>query len=522
MGTYINPGNDGFARILQGEYVDKTGIIGLTNKVIGSAESFVCITRPRRFGKSFAAHALVAYYSYGCNSLELFRGLDVARDPSFTQHLNAYNLIRLDMTEFTGDFGADVVSHVQERLQADLAKEFPQVPRGDWLTASLLEVVRATGRRFVFVIDEWDAPFRDAHANEAAQERFVKFLRTLFKNASFTPEAIALAYMTGILPIKRYGTQSALTDFREYTMLDSASYAPYVGFLEADVQELSVKHAMDMSELRRWYDGYELPKVGPAYAPYSVMEACERGQCKAYWTSSEAFEMLRMHIDLDLDGLQGSIVQLLGGASVPVDVEMFNNDMREVHSRDDALTLLVHLGYLVYDGPTKTVHIPNEEVRAELRRATSQSRHAEVARIVRESEQLLVATWDLDADEVCSALQRAHDTACTPVFYNNEQALRAVIKSAYIAAADHYATIQELPSGRGIADVVYLPKRGDPSPALVVELKWNRTPQAALAQIKDRDYPAVLREWGGPILMVGVTYDPKSKEHHCSIEETLG
>jgi hypothetical protein len=334
--------------------------------------------------------------------------------------------------------------------------------------------------------------------------------------------------MTGILPIVRYGTQSALSDFREYTFLRPGPYAPFVGFTEAEVAGLAGRHHMGMAELRRWYDGYELAwmdkatgrrRVERAYAPFSVMCACEMGEVGSYWTDSEAFSSLLLYVDMDFDGLQQAILQAVGGARVRVNTHSFDNSIHDVANREDALTLLCHLGYLAYDATTGTARVPNEEVRAELTRAVSESRHTEVARIVRESDALLRATWDMDDDTVAEAISAAHDHGCAPVFYNDEQALRAVVRAAYISAADHYATVQELPSGRGLADVVFLPRRGDPAPALVVELKWDRSPEAAIAQMRDRDYPEVLRDWGGPILLVGITYDRKSKRHTCHIEE---
>ncbi len=531
MGMYVNPGNGGFRRMLADEYVDKTGLISLVNAVIGTPRGLVCSTRPRRFGKTFAAEALVAYYTCGADSRGLFEGLDISRDPSFGDHLNAYNVVRLDMTEFRGV--ADVSAEVSRAIIDDLRAKVPTAGAGDEgrvneLTSTLADYVVATGRRFVFVIDEWDAPLRERRS-KASQEDWVFMLRTLFKNFTFTADAVAACYMTGILPIVRYGTQSSLSDFREFTILRPSRYAPYVGFTETEVEALATRHGMDMGELRRWYDGYELSYVDKAtrerrvvrtYAPFSVMSACESGEVGPYWVSSEAFDSLRTYVDLDFDGLQQSIVQTLGGASVRVRTGKFENSIHDVASADDALTLLCHLGYLCYDATTSTARVPNEEVRSELANAVSESRHAEVARIVRESDALLRATWDLDEEAVAEALARAHDSGCAPTFYNDEQALRAVVKSAYIAAADHYATIEELPSGRGLADVVYLPRRGDPAPALVVELKWDRSPEAAIAQVRERDYPAVLRGFGGPILLVGVTYQRKTKRHVCRIEET--
>lgn len=530
MGMYVNPGNEGFAGILSGEYVDKTGLISLVNGVVGTPLKLVCVTRPRRFGKTFAAESLVAYYSCGCDSHGLFAGLEISRDVNYERHLNAYNVVRLDMTSFRGV--DDVAAEVARVLLPELREICPDAgmrgagPASE-LTSALTDVVDATKRRFVFVIDEWDAPLREGRS-QSSREDWVFFLRLLFKNFTFTSKAIACAYMTGILPIVRYGTQSALSDFDEFTFLAPDEYAPYVGFLESEVEGLASRHHMSMDELRRWYDGYELPHadtdsnetvIERCYAPYSVTKACRRRRVGSYWTSSAAFESLRFYVDMDYDGLQQSVLQAVGGARVPVDISSFENSIHEVSNREDVLTLLCHLGYLAYDSTAGMARVPNEEVRGELRRAIAESRHAEVARIVRDSDALLRATWDQDEDAVGEWIGRAHDDGCAPVFYNDEQALRAVVRSAYISAADHYAVVEELPSGRGIADVVYLPKRGDPAPALLIELKWDKSPEVAIAQIRDRDYPAVLRDWGGLILLVGVTYDRKTKRHTCHIEE---
>jgi hypothetical protein len=381
--------------------------------------------------------------------------------------------------------------------------------------------VRKTGQKFVFVIDEWDAPLRE-NVSSDTKRSWVFFLRQLFKNSSFTPEAIAGAYMTGILPIQHYGTQSALSDFREFTMLDPADYAPFVGLTEDEVCILAKAHHLCLDDLRAWYDGYALRDVSHIYAPFSVMEACIRGKVGPYWISSEAFESLRLYIDMDFDGLQAALVQLLGGGVVRVDTSTFNNDMHEVHNRDDLLTLLIHLGYLSYDYETSTVRVPNEEVRSELRRALEGSRHAEVARIVRTSDELLEATWNKDSARVAETIGRVHTSYTAPLYYNNEQALRAVVKAAYISARDHYARIEELPSGRGYADIAFIPRPGSDAPAMLVELKWNEPIDAAISQIRRREYPQVLEPWGQQLLLIGISYDPQSKEHSCHIGECEG
>lgn len=527
MGTYVNPENDGFAQILRGEYVDKTGLIGLVNDALGTPDNLIAVTRPRRFGKSYAAQMLVAYYSCGCDSRQLFEGLAISKVSSYEAHLNNSNVACLDMTEFMRSPGdSDTVAEIERVLLNELRAIQPDAGMRDAghaneLTSAFLDVVATTERKFIFVIDEWDGPLRASRSNRAKRS-WIEFLRTLFKNASFTPYVVDAAYITGILPMKHYGSQSAVSNFNEYTMLKPFKYAPYTGFVESEVEGLAAKYGVDMGDLRLWYDGYDLGKTGHVYTPYSVMRACQNGEVGSYWPSSEAFESLRAFVDLDFDGLQQTILRLVGGSEEPVRIGKFSNDLHEVRSRDDVLTLLAHLGYLCYREPSPglgMVHVPNEEVRAELRNAAEESTHPQVARIVRESEALLWATWDMDEEAVAEGLARAHDSACAPTFYNDEQALRAVVRVAYLACADHYAETQELPSGRGVADIAYVPRRGDSAPAMVVELKWNRSPDVAMAQIRGRDYPAVLRGLDAPVLLVGITYDPKTKVHACTIEQ---
>lgn len=518
MGVYVNPGNEGFSQIVADEYVDKTGLVALVNGAIGKPRPLVCVTRPRRFGKSFAVQSLVAYYCHGCDSRPLFDGLALSRDPSYEAHLNAYNVLRLDLTSFTTVDGDDVVPALVGRVVADLADEFPGVVQHDSIDLALLDVVRATGRKFVFVIDEWDAPLREAKGNESTKERWVKFLRLLFKNASFTTRAVACAYMTGILPIKKYGTQSALSDFREYTMLDADAYAPFVGFTESEVRMLCERHKMDFAHMRRWYDGYDLPGVGPVYAPNSVMESCRRHRFGSYWSQTESYTSLARYIQMDFDGLQTTVANLIAGERVPVNVLRFQNDMSEVESADDALTLLAHLGYLAFDEESQTVTIPNEEVRLEFASTIRVGGSPELARMVAAADRLLQDTIEGNEGAVAEAVARAHDSQLGPDWYNDEQALRFAVKLAYLTSVDKFALIEELPSGHGVADVVYLPKRYSRMPALLVELKWDKPVASAIDQIHQKRYPQVLEGYGGPLLLVGITYDAKTKSHTCAIE----
>ena len=528
VGRYINPGNEGFAEILQGRYVDKSGLIRVFDSTLNIAgQKLVMVSRPRRFGKSYAAQALAAFYSRGCDSRQLFENLEVARQKGWDAHLNQLNVIKLDMTgviELAGS--VDVVPTLREVLLAELRQMTPNagtrhVGEGSPLKDALWDTVQATGRKFVFIIDEWDALYRLAQADKDAQDAYAERLRALFKDLTFTPEVVAGAYMTGILPIKKYNHQSAVSDFREYTMVAPVAYAPYVGFTEGEVEGLCEEYGMDLAEVRHWYDGYDLRGVGETYsifAPYSLMRACEAHTTGSYWPSTEAFELISSYIEMNFDGLQDDLVRAIGGVSIKVDPDGFQNDMVTMTSRDDVLTLLVHLGYLTYDAHTRTARVPNDEVRAELARTVGRSRHPKLVGLMRESARLLDAMVAMDESAVAVGFARVHDRDTTPLFYNNEQALRAVVKSALVAAVDDYARIEELPGGKGFADVAYLPARGALRPAIVVELKWNRPVDVALEQARERRYAEVVDGLDVPVLLVGVSYDPKTREHTCRIE----
>ena len=436
--------------------------------------------------------------------------------------LNEYNVIYLDITLFIS--GApdvrNVVQNIKETVIAEIANSFPEASKGASLAETLLNTVKTTGERFIMIIDEWDALFREAKNDSKLQKEYISFLRSLFKS-SWTDMIFEAAYITGILPIKKYGTQSAMTDFREYTMLAPRRLAEYVGFTEPEVRELCERFGMEFEEVRKWYDGYSFHRAKSIYNPNSVMEAVKNGELANYWTQSETYESLKIYIELDEDGLKEALVQMLGGARVKIDTISFQNDMTTIRCRDDVLTLLVHLGYLAYDSDEKTVRIPNEEIREEFVRAVAAGRHTEIAKLIRSSDQLLEATLNRDEEAVAAASEEAHKAGTAPTFYNNEQALRSVIRAAYISCVDEYLKIDELPSGHGYADVVFFPKKNSSKPLLLVELKWNKTGEGAIRQIKNNDYPQALKSYGGDMLLVGINYDAKSKKHSCRIEAFL-
>ena len=521
MGIYLNVGNAGFASIRKSRYVDKSELIAYMNGTLGTMEKLTSVSRPRRFGKSYAAKMLCAYYDRSCDSSGLFADLKIAKDASFKRHLNQYDVIYLDITWFIS-IAADIrdtVANLQAEVVKELQAAYPQAERAATLPETLSHIAEATGNRFIIIIDEWDSLFREAKNDIALQKRYIQLLRGLFKSGSQTDKMIEAAYLTGILPIKKYGTQSALTDFQEYTMLRPQPLEQYMGFTEEEVSALCGEGGLDFDAVRNWYDGYILGEDTHIYSPKSVMDALARKRIDNYWTQSETYESLKIYIDLDEDGLKEAIVQMIGGGRIRIDTGTFQNDMTTIRQRDDCLTLLVHLGYLAYDAGAKEVFIPNEEVRQEFVRAVTAGRHREVARLIRESDRLLEQTLNQDEEAVAAAIGKAHEEGAAPMFYNNEQALRSVIRFAYISCVDEFIKIEELASGRGYADVVFYPKRASAMPVLLIELKWNRTEEGAIKQIKDRDYPQVFQDYGGEILLVGINYDEKSRTHTCRIEK---
>ena len=523
MGIYLNPGNSGFSAIRNDIYVDKTGLIRLINEAIGTPRSLICVSRPRRFGKSFAAKMLCAYYDKTCDSSALFDDLEIFGDAQYTRHRNKYDVIYLDMTGVMGESSAeDMVPYIKRSIVRELTEEYPELEEAEGFLAILAKTVELTGNKFIVIIDEWDAPMRECGNRGNVQKTYLEFLRSLFKNSGVTDKVFAAAYMTGILPIRKNGSQSSISDFKEFSVLDPGEYAEYTGFTEDEVRGLCDSFHMDFKEARAWYDGYTFDRVHSVYNPYSVMSAMRGGKFRSYWKKTSAAEALLTYIDMNEDGLQDDIVRLVSGETIEVDTENFENDFETFKSRDDVLTLLIHLGYLSYsedDQGTGTARIPNEEIRMEFNKILRRGSHEQLVRLIRKSDELLEKTLEGDAEAVASVLAWVHDSNYAPQYYNDEQALRAVVRYAYITCVDQYHKMEELPSGHGCADVVYMPKRRSPLPAMIIELKWNKTADGAITQIKDRNYPAVLKDYEGGLLLVGVNYDAKTKVHTCRIEE---
>lgn len=520
MGTYINIGNAGFQSARNGEYIDKSGLIAVVNETLNTEQRFSCVTRSRRFGKSMAAKMLCAYYDKACDSRELFADLAIANAPSFERYLNKYSVIYLDISDFVTRFhDEDIVGHIDSKLKADVLKAFPQTDtqEDDDLMDCLVNIVNATGQQFVFIIDEWDAICREFKKSTVAMDRYVNWLRRMFKG-SLSLKVFAAVYMTGILPVKKYKTESALNNFIEYSMIDPGDLAKYFGFTKEEVNRLAAKYGADIDELEKWYDGYKIGDESSMFNPNSVMQAVKRRRCRSYWASTGAYEAVANYIKMNFDGLKDDVICLLSGGRVKVNTTKFQNDMSIVQQKDDVLTVLIHLGYLSFDWQNNECYIPNWEVVGELSNAVEDTDWNVVIKAVERSERLLQSTIDGDEDAVARGIDAVHDENTSILSYNDENSLACVISIAYYYAKNNYVMHRELASGKGFADIVMIPRKHTGLPAIVIELKYDHNADTAISQIKRKKYPEKIVEYSGRILLVGVNYDKKEKSHSCRIE----
>lgn len=368
MGNYLNPDVIKFTEAVDSDiYVDKTGLLEYTNSVLRTSQKYICISRPRRFGKSITANMLAAYYGCENDSKELFSKFEIAESPFFEKYINQYDTIFLNMQEFFSQTQnvEEMLALIKKSVLWDLIDKYPDFRYFDDtnLMRTMQDIYSKTKRQFVVIIDEWDCIFREYKIDKEAQEKYLDFLRDLLKDKGY----IALAYMTGILPIKKYGTHSALNMFDEFSMIDPGPMAEYVGFTEEEVGQLCEQYDMDMQEVKNWYDGYSFEKAPSIYSPRSVVSCMRFGKIGNYWNQTETFEALKLYIDMNFEGLKDDVLSMIAGEAVPVNTGSFANDMTTFRSEDDVLTLLIHLGYLAYDYDSKTVKIPNSEVRSKMK-----------------------------------------------------------------------------------------------------------------------------------------------------------
>lgn len=521
MGIYLNPDNLAFQKSLNARiYVDKSMLIKNTNQVINTNEGFVCVSRPRRFGKTIAADMLTAYYSRGCSSNKMFAGLKISKTDDYEKNLNQYNVIHLNMDEFLSKSKdtIDMTDKITKSLIKEIKKEYPVFKNEKWkyLEEAFLTVFSEIKIPFVFIIDEWDCVMRKYKNKNKEHEKYLDFLKLIFKDKNYA----ALVYMTGILPIKKYGMHSALNMFNEISIIEADEYSEFTGFTEEEVKELCKKYNMNFNEEKRWYNGYNVMEKA-IYNPRSVVMSLTKHRIGNFWTSTETYEALTSYIEMNFDGLKDAVAKLLAGEKIKVKTSKFTNDMVTFKSRDDVLTLLIHLGYLTYDIYKEEAWIPNKEVFRQFTDTVEEMQWNEVSKSLLLSNELLKETLKCNEERVAELIDEVHSDNTSILKYNDENSLACVISIAYYAAREYYDIYRELPSGKGFADLVFVPRQEVSLPPIIIELKFDNSAETAIEQIKNRRYSDFFKNYKGEIILAGINYlksDPE-KKHECKIEK---
>ena len=522
MGVYFNPGNESFTQARNSMiYVDKTGLLEQLNKRLSTENKCIAVSHARRFGKSHAAGMIDAYYSLGSDSEKLFEDTKIASYPDYKKYLNQYNVIHLDISSVWDFHKADLIESIHERICEDFQKIYgDSLNYGKDLYLLIQEIYSMTKIPFVIIIDEWDCVIRNS-ADKELVHKYLQFLHSLFKSEE-SKGFLALAYITGILPIKKIKDESALNNFEEFTMLKSKPITEYYGFTEEEVRGLCKEHDMDFESTRAWYNGYLIDGMH-MYNPNSVSMAMNRRDFDSYWKNTSSFASINTFITLNYSGLKDDIIKMLAGGKVMVETETFQNDLFEIHSKDDALTALIHLGYLGYEADRKSAYVPNYEVAKAFQMALRTGEWTEIANTIARCDELLMATIDGDAEKIAEIIELAHDTYTSILKYNDENSLSCVLTMAYFTAPAYYNVVREMPTGKGFADFVFIPRANAGfRPAMVVELKYNQSADTAINQIKEKRYQGALSGYQDKILLVGINYDAEGKEkkhHSCVIEE---
>ena len=528
MGIYLNPNNTNFTETLRsGLYVDKTMMISAINKFIGTQNKYVCISRPRRFGKTIAGNMLAAYYSKGADSRELFAPYKIAKEADFESNLNKFNVIQIDVnSEYRNVMEKDKFLYaLTDSIREEMKKAFPTVAftNYDSIAQCILKAYAETGEQFIIIMDEYDVLVRE-EVSKSLFTQYLDFLNGLFKSNTLRP-AIALAYLTGILPIVRDRVQSKLNNFREYTILNAGPLAEYIGFTDEEVQELCKKHDIDYYECKRWYDGYAQNGL-EIYNPESVICSIENRDFANYWCKTSTYAVINDLIQQNFDGTKDYVIRMLAGESVDVNVTRFMNTMTDFSSRNDVFTYLIHVGYLAFVQEGNIIspdhgmcRIPNREVRFEWFNAMESNADYKVTNeIIQSSRKLLEETFKGNEEAVAKALDVSHIHVTSNRSYNNEDALQSAIYLAYIYALNKYTVVKEMTTGKGFADVVFIPFYEN-DPAMIIELKKNGSTESAIKQIREKQYFASMEHYKGKLLFVGINYDEKDKTHTCKIEE---
>ena len=521
MGIYVNPGNENLKIALNSEiFVDKSLVLSKFCNFLNTNRRFLCVSRPRRFGKTMVRDLMAAYFSKGCDSKKLFSKLKIAKKPNFEKNLNKFNVLAIDLGAIFSSSSNknEILSNLYDKLLEDFREEFPEIELSekDSVADLIMKVYKRTNTQFIIIIDEYDVLVRQQVSVGIFQD-YLDFLNSLFKNNELSP-AIALAYLTGILPVVRDKVQSKLNVFKESTMLDPMGFENFFGFTKTETKALCKKYKMSFKECENWYDGYKIGKIS-IYNPNSVVNAMMDRKYRNYWNITGSYEVISEYVNLDFDGTKSDVINMMTGKEIAVNPNSFLNSLDYFNNKDDVFTYLIHLGYLNYNEETKLCRIPNKEIKEEWEKALGRAANfAKIAEMITDSDKLLYLAQNGVAEEVAAALDKAHSEVSSIKNYNFESSLQAAIIFAFYTARSKYTIIQELPAGYGFADIGFIPL-SKKDPAMIIELKCNHDAETAITQIKNKNYPKAFENYLDNLLLIGVNYDKETKVHECKIEK---
>ena len=497
-------------------FVDKSNFIDKINKKVGTASQYICITRPRRFGKSINAMMLATYYAKNLDARDIFDNLNISQNSSYLEHLNKYNVIYISFNNRSSEFETydEYISYFKEGLKKDLMAIYPDLKEDKFLVDMLNEAYRKTGEGFIFVIDEWDYIFNRKLYTKDERRNFLGFLEDLLKDKSY----VELAYMTGILPIAKYSSGSSLNMFREYTSIGDRVYGEYFGFLQREVEELCKKQdEITIDKLQEWYNGYYSYNGERIYNPRSVVYALSDGECKSYWTNTGRRNEIADYINLNIAGIKEDVVAMMSGTPIEIELNGYDAESKDLEpSKDLMFSAMVILGFLSYHEGMLT--IPNKELMKEFENIIKNTDMGGLTKIVQESKDMLQATLDKDTEKMEQIIENAHNTYMSYFEYNTENSLSCIVTLVYLYARSTYNVKREDVTAKGRADFTFYPLNIN-RPAFIIELKKDDTPENAIAQIKEREYFKTLNNYKGKKLIIGIAYDSKNKKHNIKIEE---
>lgn len=500
-------------------FVDKSNLIGKMNELIGTASQYVCITRPRRFGKTLNAMMLASYYSKNADCKDIFDNLQISKDSSYLEHLNKHNVIyiKFNVAPKEKSSYSEFIERYRSLLIKDLLEYCPGIEVLPEMALSDIfdQVYNKTGKGFVFIIDEWDYIFNHNLFSKDDRKSFLEFLENLLKDKSY----VDLAYMTGVLPIAKYSTSSTINMFDEYTFLNDEDFDIYFGFTENEVEKLCLQqNKVSMNELKTWYNGYMTPGKHEIYNPRSVAFALRKGRCQSYWTNTGPMDEISYYIENNVEEVRDDIVKMVSGIPVNIHLEGYSAEKLNLNTSDEILSAMTVYGFLSYYDETLT--IPNKELRMKFDYSLKNHQMGAISELVLKSNEMLEATLRKDTETMVKILEEAHNINIPVIKYNDENSLACVVTLVYLSARTKYRIIREMPSGKGFADFIFYPNNKS-KPAFILELKKNSTPEEALKQIREKKYALALKDYTGKKFAVGISWNKKTKEHKIKIEDII-